>query len=244
MLIRSESAGSSSTDSINSLEEKFQNNCNGDNLSEDSSSSVESDSSLPTWEPNILSLPPKGASADCIRSRFLNRLGISSHSKSVPPMVRKIPETVRSDTSFREALKADYGLPDNSLSNTHPAQVTTPSSSYSSVGSAPSRAKKSGVSFETSVMVHPIPSRSSYSDRMRAQLWTPSIELQENAARNCLEFAAEGWDWRRVADDQDMIVYHGERIHPVHFMQEFQPPCNLRDHFVTVLSAQKQEQQT
>jgi hypothetical protein len=79
----------------------------------------------------------------------------------------------------------------------------------------------SEVRFDLAVKVHTIPNRIEYSDRIRATLWTDPIEMQQNAARNTIEYAAEGWDWTQVADDSDMIIMNnGERIHPVHFIHQ------------------------
>jgi len=96
-----------------------------------------------------------------------------------------------------------------------------------------------GVCFDATVKVHPIPARSDYSTRMQAVLWTPQEEIQQNAARNQFEFAAEEWDYTKVVDDEDMVLYGGERVHPIHFMQEDE----LKEYFRNILEQQKQQQQ-
>jgi hypothetical protein len=93
------------------------------------------------------------------------------------------------------------------------------------------------VSFHSAVTVHPIPKHTAYSNRIRATIWTNPMEMQESAARNCFEFAAENWDWRQVAEDQDMVHYQGERIHPIHFCHEY----NMRRQFCAVMSAQQNQ---
>lgn len=82
--------------------------------------------------------------------------------------------------------------------------------------------RKGSVCFATAVKVHPIPSRLDYSDRMRSVLWTPQVEIVQNAARNTLEFAAEGWDCSKVVEDDEMVLYQGEKIHPIHFVEDIQ----------------------
>jgi len=136
----------------------------------------------------------------------------------------------RSD-SFSEQLKADHGQPDEAMESRSYSSTT---SDCSSMGN---RRRSRSISFDDKVTVHPIPPRTAYSERMRNSLWTPLLEMQQMAARNCVEFAAENWDWHQVADERDMVVYEGELVHPVHFVRE----CNLRRQFVQVMSAQQQD---
>ena len=59
--------------------------------------------------------------------------------------------------------------------------------------------------------------RTEYPNRER--IWSSASELYQNAVRNTFEFAAEGFDWRSAVDDSQMVQSpHGERIHPIHFM--------------------------
>jgi len=79
--------------------------------------------------------------------------------------------------------------------------------------------KDGGVSFVDTVKVLPIPKRDEYSDRVARRIWSSAVEIQEMAMRNSVEFAAEGWDWRTVTEDDQMYVCSdtGELVHPVHF---------------------------
>ena len=61
--------------------------------------------------------------------------------------------------------------------------------------------------------------RTEYPSMVRERMWSSASELSQNAARNTLEFAAEGFNWRNVADDEQMVHSpSGERIHPIHYM--------------------------
>jgi len=90
----------------------------------------------------------------------------------------------------------------------------------SSSESSPEKSKpKRCITFDESVNVVPIPMRHEYSDRIRSRLWSNTVELYENAARNHVEFAAESFDWRNACDDEQMYICSttGEKIHPIHY---------------------------
>jgi hypothetical protein len=72
--------------------------------------------------------------------------------------------------------------------------------------------------FQENVEVIPIPTRYEYSDRIKSRIWSNRHELQENAERNALEFAAEGWNWQNVTEDEGMYICSasGELVHPIH----------------------------
>lgn len=82
---------------------------------------------------------------------------------------------------------------------------------------SPSNNKKS-VHFHATVKAHSIPSHKVYSKRIKQTIWSSAAELEENVARNCYEFEAENWNFDDVVDDEDMVWYHGQWVHPVHFV--------------------------
>ena len=60
--------------------------------------------------------------------------------------------------------------------------------------------------------------RTEYPTIVRERIWSSANEIYQNAARNTIEFAAEGFDWRNAADDTQMVhSSSGERIHPIHY---------------------------
>jgi len=75
------------------------------------------------------------------------------------------------------------------------------------------------VSLARAVSVVPIPSRTEYPDAVRSAIWSSPVEMYQNAARNSIEFAAEGWNWRTVYDDDTMCLNseNGELVHPIHY---------------------------
>lgn len=177
-------------------------------------------------------LPNSLASQCPIRSRFLNRLGISKLERTQTSACNTVEGRKQSRRdSFEEILKKDYGQPDENVD-----ALLSMSASLRDCARRHKIGQNRGVRFRKAVTIHPIPCRTDYSERMRCALWTPTEVLQENVARNSLEFAAENWDWRQVVDDKDMVLCAGKRIHPVHFVAE---QCNLRRHFFTVMSAQQ-----
>jgi len=82
---------------------------------------------------------------------------------------------------------------------------------------------KNRIRFYNKVSVVRIPSRDQYPESIRKSIWGSMKEISENARRNSIEFAAEGWDWRRATEDHDMYVApNGERIHPIHVRRDFE----------------------
>jgi hypothetical protein len=78
--------------------------------------------------------------------------------------------------------------------------------------------QKKRVSVNKVVIVVPIPSRAEYCSETRQRIWSSAAELYANAARNTVEFASEGWNWRNVLEEDQMLVHqnNGEFIHPIH----------------------------
>jgi hypothetical protein len=172
----------------------------------------------------VLLSPRKAASACHIRSRFMNRLGISRPDKVQKKEEPKQTSSGQCSGSFCEKLKADYGKKDRTLG-----------ASSNPVASDASSRKRS-VTFDVEVAVHPIPGWSRYSERIRTTLWTPTAEIYANAARNSYEFCAEGCNWRFAAENEDMVMYDGELVHPIHFVQ--QEEFSMRRQFLEVMSVQ------
>jgi hypothetical protein len=76
--------------------------------------------------------------------------------------------------------------------------------------------KPTRIAFQDQVEVMPIPTRHEYSNRIKSRIWSNRFELQENAERNAVEFASEGWNWRNVTEDEGMYIcsVSGELVHP------------------------------
>ena len=78
--------------------------------------------------------------------------------------------------------------------------------------------------FSDHVSVLLIPMRNEYSSWTKKRLWNNRFETNANIARNTVEFAAEGWNWRMATEDEGMYkdAVSGALIHPVH--------CTLQGH--------------
>lgn len=79
------------------------------------------------------------------------------------------------------------------------------------------------VSLNHNVEIVPIPMREEYPEPIKARIWSTASELYENAVRNSIEYAAEGWNWRTAIEDENMIIDNnsGVMIHPIHLHNLF-----------------------
>jgi hypothetical protein len=131
---------------------------------------------------------------DRIRSKLLNQLGF------VEPTSQPFDFY---PVSLRKRVVVAFSMPlKQSESNEYESKEET--------------RRKTAVFFDDNVSVVSIPSHSDYSERIRSRTWADRYEIAEMASRNMLEFASEGWDWRNVAEDEDMLHIEGELIHPIH----------------------------
>mmetsp|Transcript_7692 Transcript_7692/g.10493 ORF Transcript_7692/g.10493 Transcript_7692/m.10493 type:complete len:206 (-) Transcript_7692:364-981(-) len=183
----------------------------------------------------------KPSSSQQVRSKFFNMIGIESSQSSkhqrlggrshmgTDEIFRKnqigmgrLHPRAEGVVVSREALKYN-DIEDRMLSieqsERSKRQSSTKNQLLEKATDGGDQKKKKNISFHNTVDVVPIPMRTEYSDRVRTRLWSNAVEIHENAARNQVEFAAEGWDWRTVTEDDKMYVccISGELIHPVHY---------------------------
>lgn len=158
--------------------------------------------------------PPRANSAGLKKPRLLVQ---SSIPASVPVPGVKVGVTPSpSVTSPKHLSLAKMQEPlkyskDDSVS-------TTPKTATTTTNTKP---KRRGIFFDESVSVVPIPMRTDYSKRMRDRMYHDRKDLATMAARNSIEFAAEGWDWRTVTEEDGMYTCSvtGTKVHPIHIQR-------------------------
>lgn len=133
----------------------------------------------------------------------------------------------RSSRKIRSSLLFKLGIPDKQAYRIVPVEhacATAPSAMKKSHVKRRSRVEQKDdakVVFNEKVSIKMIPTRNDYSSRIREYLWYDTSDLKKNVYRNAYEFAAEGNDWRRVIEEDDMYISGktGELIHPVHIQR-------------------------
>jgi hypothetical protein len=173
--------------------------------------SSSSSSSKPIAPSSIQIHQPPSTAAEQRRDRILRGMGVGYTLKTLPPDSSAIRNPLQGVKPTIEPLKAT--LDDQ-------GGMSTASSSADSIasGNGGLKQRKTRIMFQEDVEVMPIPTRYEYSDRIKSRIWSNRHELQENAERNAVEFASEGWNWRNVTEDDGMYIcsQSGELVHPIH----------------------------
>mmetsp|Transcript_36661 Transcript_36661/g.76933 ORF Transcript_36661/g.76933 Transcript_36661/m.76933 type:complete len:182 (-) Transcript_36661:219-764(-) len=141
-----------------------------------------------------------------VRSKFLQKIGIHpTPNKDKAPNVSSIAGRSVRDLSNVPRLNEPLHYAYNHLEEKDRRE--------------PRESKqKKGVNFQETVTVALIPMRTEYSRRIRTKIWIDQLELSQNAERNLVEFAAEGYDWQSACTERHMYFCEEtkELIHPVH----------------------------
>jgi hypothetical protein len=142
------------------------------------------------------------------RVRILRGMGVGYQVFKSPPDGSAMRKPLNGVVPSMEPLKSDYDDDDDDDNN---IDEDAEMNAVSGV-----KRKTTRIAFQDQVEVLPIPTRHEYSDRIKSRIWSNRHELQENAERNAVEFASEGWNWRNVIVDEGMYICSasGELVHP------------------------------
>lgn len=102
-------------------------------------------------------------------------------------------------------------LPDVSVRVSYSAPLKYSKYSHTSLA-------KPRISFQETVSIIEIPSYRSYDSETRKIIWNSKQHIRANAARNKAEFVADGRDWRKCKEEDEMLTLHGELVHPVTYL--------------------------
>jgi len=135
----------------------------------------------------------------------------------------------RKDTSIRERYLSKLGIRRNYSSPLDgDASATVEKHNYPSILSSSTKHQhnrqnkqnnhrnkrdSNTVQFNNEIKVILVPSRLSYSSRIRSRLWSDPIESHNNILRNTFEYHYEGRNWRNVIEESHMV---DKTTHPIH----------------------------
>ncbi len=147
------------------------------------------------------------------RDRILRGMGVGYTLKTLLPDGSAVRNPLQGVKTSTEPLKATLDDHNGGFST-----ASSSADSHSSAANGGIKPRKTRIMFQEDVEVMPIPTRYEYSDRIKSRIWSNRHELQENAERNAVEFASEGWNWRNVTEDDGMYIcsQSGELVHPIH----------------------------
>lgn len=156
----------------------------------------------------------------CLRQQLAPTPSSRSHFR---PILRTKSSTPLTSRAYFPETECKENLP-RSANHLHQSDELIPK--------VPRNERTTRIRFHQKVAVHCIPARHHYSAEMKRHMWNDMRTLRSMARRNTIEFASEGYDWRRATEDDAMILSpSGERIHPVwRKHRDFQPPSrsNIR----------------
>jgi hypothetical protein len=103
-----------------------------------------------------------------------------------------------------------------------------PSRDDLSLSSIPKQRK---VSFDSTVKTATIPSRHSYSNRIKSRIWSSTEEIYANGFRNVKEFEYDGKNWRTAKEECEFLRCASANelllVHPVHFSGRLSAVSNM-----------------
>ncbi|CAB9514113.1 expressed unknown protein [Seminavis robusta] len=209
-------------------------------LSLESTSTYGSSSSSTCSDQKVRVSPP---SSKRLRSGLLNKLGIvdqrvaaaTSSSAKGGSVLRQITvvkaplkdvakgaansgDPKGKPAAFLDSLGSFFKVGSPSSVSTSTELTDDMSSTCSSLDASPTQRPRRCLTFDEQVSVVHIPRREQYSSRIQQHLWHSSGHLRDCAMRNTIEFAADGWKWQNVREEDQHSVcpQSGELIHPVH----------------------------
>jgi hypothetical protein len=159
----------------------------------------------------------RGKDSHELRSRLLNRLGIYDAPGSTPQLMTAAQHRrVRILRGMGVGYTTFKSPPDGSATRSPLGGVVATKERLKEGMKKTVKQKQTKIAFDNVVEVVPIPTRHEYSDRIKSRIWSNRHELQENAERNAVEFASEGWNWENVTEDEGMYICSasGELVHP------------------------------